>query len=68
MMSAPGFPCVVSSPIYRGAKTDGFDIGLYLVFPLSCLCTYGIVKKSGVQHVFVRSFPCVMSFHLPQGE
>ena len=44
-MSVPGFPCIMSSYFSQGEQRGGFNICLYLVFPLSCVPTYGKLKK-----------------------
>ena len=54
-MSVPGFLTAMSFFLIAMREGCGLDLCLYLAFPLSCLFTYGKVKKGVVlTYVFPR--------------
>ena len=63
-MSLPGFAFVTPVILWQGEKGGGFNICLYLAFPLSLLSSFSKVRRGGVL-TYVSTWLCLChSIHL----
>ena len=72
-MSVPGIPRIMSSYSLRGERGVGYNICLYLVFPVMSLylsqgevrvTSFYLSRKLNRGHMSVPGFPCVMSSYV----